>query len=327
MNKYFQKTVALLMIALTFCGSLTGCSANDGVAEKDGLTIVTTNFFLYDTARTLARDNDTVLMLISPGAESHDYELTLSDMATIEKCDLFAYIGGEGEDWVYDALDSFADSDIPIPTFCAMEAVEEKGVLVQTTEDHDHAHEHAAEHWAEYDDHVWLSIPNAIAIYEGMTDTLTTYYENWQPGVTEDGEQGWKYTLTTWDEKYRTLVAEAEQPFLLVADRFPYTYLTTEYSIDYIAAFSGCTSDTEPTLDVVNRLITKTEGLPEKIVLVTELSDRQTASAIAKQVDGVTIEELHSCHNVTKEDFESGVTYVDLLERNYAVLETVLWKK
>lgn len=319
------KALTLLVTATL----LTGCGTNDGVPEKDGLTIVTTNFFLYDTARTLARDNDTVVMLISPGAESHDYELTLTDMATLENCDLFAYIGGEGEDWVYDALDTFADSGITIPTFCAMEAVEENGTLVHSAEEHDHLHdhgheEHTEEHWEGYDDHVWLSIPNAIAIYEGMTDTLTSYYEDWQPGVMEDGAQGWKYTLTEWDEKYRALVADAADPFLVVADRFPYTYLTTEYSIDSIAAFSGCTSDTEPTLDVVDRLITEVEKRQNKTILVTELSDRQTASAIAKQVDGVTIEELHSCHNVTKEDFEGGVTYVDLLERNYAVLEKVI---
>lgn len=326
MKQHFRKVTAILVSTLTLMGCLSGCSANDDIPEKDGLTIVTTNFFLYDTARTLARDEDTVIMLISPGAESHDYELTLTDMATLEKCDLFAYVGGEGEDWVYDALDSFADSGITIPTFCAMEAVEENGTLVHSEEDHDHDHGHE-EHsgnWDGYDDHVWLSIPNAIAITESMTDTLTAYYEDWQPSVSEDGEQGWKYTLTTWDEKYRALVAKATDPFLVVADRFPYAYLTAEYGIDYLAAFSGCTSDTEPTLEVVNSLIEKVETMSEKIVLVTELSDRQTASAIAKQVDDVTMEELHSCHNVTKEDFEGGVTYVDLLERNYAVLEKVI---
>lgn len=325
MKSTIWKALTVLVTATLLTGSLTGCGTNDGVTTKDGLTIVTTNFFLYDTARTLARDNDTVLMLISPGAESHDYELTLTDMATLEKCDLFAYVGGEGEDWVYDALDTFADSGITIPTFCAMEAVEQNGTLVHAAEDHDHDHDHGhGEHWEGYDDHVWLSIPNAIAITEGMTDTLTSYYEDWQPAVAEDGENGWKTTLTEWDEKYHALVDSASDPFLIIADRFPYTYLTTEYGIDYIAAFSGCTSDTEPTLAVVNNLIEKVETMPEKIILVTELSDRQTADAIAKQVDGVTIEELHSCHNVTKEDFEAGVTFVELLERNYAVLEKVI---
>ena len=318
-----KKTLSLLLAALTL---LTGCGAgNDGRPESDGLTIVTTNFFLYDTARTMARENDEVIMLLSPGAESHDYELTLTDMALLETCDLLVYVGGEGEDWVYDAIDTFAASGITIPTFCAMEAVEEKGTLIHAAEEHDHDHdhsEHADEHWEGIDDHVWLSIPNAIAIYEGLCETLLHTYETWSPA-----ENDWTYTVTTWDEKYRTLVAEAADPFLIVADRFPYTYLTTEYGIDYIATFSGCTSDTEPTLDVVDTLITEVENRQSKTILVTELSDRQTARAIAAQVPEVTIEELHSCHNVTKEDFDSGVTYIDLLARNYDILEKILWKK
>ena len=320
-----KKTLPLLL-ALTFLtGSTTGCAVDDGRPEADGLTIITTNFFLYDTARTLARENDNVVMLISPGAESHDYELTLTDMALLETCDLLVYVGGEGEDWVYDALDTFAASGITIPTFCAMEAVEEKGTLIHAAEEHDHDHdhsEHADEHWEGIDDHVWLSMPNAIAIYEGLCDTLLHTYETWSPA-----ENDWAYTVTTWDEKYRALVAEAADPFLIVADRFPYTYLTTEYGIDYIAAFSGCTSDTEPTLDVVDTLITEVENRQSKTILVTELSDRQTARAIAAQVPEVTIEELHSCHNVTKEDFDSGMTYIDLLARNYDILEKILWKK
>lgn len=317
-----MKKTLLLLLALTFLtGSTTGCAVDDGRPEMGGLTIVTTNFFLYDTARTLARENDEVIMLLSPGAESHDYELTLADMATLETCDLFVYGGGEGEDWVYDALDTFAASGITIPTFCAMEAVEQKGNLIHAAEEHDHG-EHADEHWEGIDDHVWLSIPNAIAIYEGLCETLLHTYETWSPA-----ENDWTYTVTTWDERYRTLVAEAADPFLLVADRFPYTYLTTEYGIDYMAAFSGCTSDTEPTLDVVDTLITAVKNRSCNTILVTELSDRQTALAISKQVPGVTIVELHSCHNVTKEDFDSGVTYIDLLARNYDILEKILWKE
>lgn len=309
-----KRILSLLTAALL---SLSACTANDGIRPSNGLTIVTTNFFLYDTARTLARENDTVYMLISPGAESHDYELTLSDMALLEACDLFAYVGGESEDWVYDALDTFADSGITIPTFCAMAAVEQNGTLVHAAETHDHDHgTHAEEHWEGIDDHVWLSIPNAVAIYDALCATLLHSYENWSPA-----ENDWKYTVNTWEERYRTLVANAVEPFLIVADRFPYTYLTTEYGIDYMAAFSGCTSDTEPTLDIVDRLITEVETRQAKTILVTELSDRQTALAIAAQVqETVEIEELHSCHNVTKADFDGGVTYTDLLERNYEVL-------
>ncbi len=329
-----MKKCFLFIITLVLTLSLVGCEAFyygtvvDGIIPKDGITIVTTNFFLYDAARTIARDRDNVIMLISPGAESHDFELTLADMAAIETCDLFAYVGGEGEGWVYDALDTFGENGIEVPTFCAMEAVEKAGMLVHSAGEHDHDHEeHHAAHWEGIDDHVWLSVPNAMVIYEAMLDTLRSLYEDWwDPAEEPDAADSWKYRLTMLDEKFRTLTESAEDPSILVADRFPFAYLTETYGIAHEAAFEGCTSDTEPSLDTVNRLIALTETLSPRTILVTELSDRQTASSIAAQVSGVTIAELHSCHNVTKEDFENGVTYFDLMERNYTVLEN-LWNK
>ena len=329
-----MKKTLLFLLAWLACFSLTGCAwlqygvVGDGVVPKDGITIVATNFFLYDAARTLARPEDEVIMLISPGAESHDYELTLADMAAIETCDLFAYVGGEGEGWVYDALDAFGENGIEIPVFCAMEAVEEAGVLHHAAGEHDHDHaSHAEAHWEGIDDHVWLSIPNAIVIREAMQETLRGYYEDWYDPDSGEADTGdnWKYRLTMLDEKFRALVSGTENPEILVADRFPFTYLTEEYGIAYTAAFEGCTSDTEASLETIHMLIGKTEALGQGTVLVTELSDCQTAKAVQAQTDGTKIAELHSCHNVTKEDFDAGVTYIDLMERNYAVLEK-LWK-
>ena len=319
-----MKKFLSICLSLLFCLSCTGCGHSiigDGIPEKDGITIVTTNFFLYDTARTLARPEDEVIMLISPGTESHDYELTLADMALIETCDLFAYVGGEGEGWVYDALDAFAENGIEIPAFCAMEAVEEAGTLCHAAGEHDHDHgEHEHSHWEGIDDHVWLSVPNAIVIHEAMLDTLKGYYENWTP------DDSVKYSLVTLDEKFRALVSSAENPEILIADRFPFAYLTNEYGIAYTAAFEGCSSDTEASLETIHMLIGKAQSLGQGVILVTELSDCQTAEAVAAQTADLKIAELHSCHNVTKEDFDAGVTYIDLMERNYAVLET-LWKQ
>lgn len=318
-----MKRILTALAALFLCLSCTGCShiIGDGIPPKDGITIVTTNFFLYDAARSMARPEDEVIMLISPGTESHDFELTLADMAVIETCELFAYVGGEGEGWVYDALEAFSENNIEIPAFCAMAAVEEAGTLRHAAGEHDHDHgKHHASHWEGIDDHVWLSIPNAIVIREAMLAALKGYYEDWTP----DDDAG-KYDLTILDEKFRALVSAAENPEILVADRFPFGYLTDAYGITYTAAFEGCTSDTEASLDTVHMLIGKAESLGQGTVLVTELSGCQTAEAVAAQVKGLTIAELHSCHNVTKADFDAGVTYIDLMERNLTVLEN-LWK-
>ncbi len=311
----------MLVLLMTVGVLLTGCVAGDGVPRRTGLTIVTTNFFLYDMARSILGDSGEAIMLITPGTESHDFELTLADMAKIETCDLFVYVGGEGESWVYDALDSFGENGVEIPTFCAMEAVEANGTLFHSAGAHDHDHDaHNANHWDGIDDHVWLSVSNAMVVYDAMGEAMLHWYEDFQPK-----REDLRYELTMLEEKFQSLTAAAEDPFLLVADRFPYRYLTEAYGMNYLAAFEGCTSDTEPSLETVSRLVKAAGAMDKPMLLVTELSDRRTAEAVAAQVKGAQIWELHSCHNVTKEDFDAGVTYLDLMERNYAVLEK-LWK-
>ncbi len=311
----------LLPLLLTMV-LLTGCSTNNSTTKTDGLTIVTTNFFLYDMARTVLGSAGEAVLLITPGTESHDFEVTLSDMAKIENCDLFAFVGGEGENWVYETLEAFDANGVEIPTFCAMAVVEEQGFLCHSAGEHDHNHDnHAENHWDGMDDHVWLSVSNALVVYEAMLDSLTERYDTFIPA--DQGDM--VAEMTRLEDKIRALVDSTEKPFLLVADRFPYRYLTESYGIDYLAAFDGCTSDTEPSLETVNALVEAAKSMDNPVLLVTELSDRQTAEAVAKQVPGTQIWELHSCHNVTGEDYAAGVTYLDLMERNYTVWEK-LWK-
>jgi zinc transport system substrate-binding protein len=45
------------------------------------------------------------------------------------------------------------------------------------------------------------------------------------------------------------------------------------------------------------------------------LSNRNTAETVAEQT-GAKILLLHSIHNLSKQDFEKGLTYLDLLKQN-----------
>ena len=58
-------------------------------------------------------------------------------------------------------------------------------------------------------------------------------------------------------------------------------------------------------------------------MLTTELSDRKCAEAVAGET-GCGILQLDSAHNVTKEEFDAGVTYADLMRENLEVLKIVL---
>ena len=48
------------------------------------------------------------------------------------------------------------------------------------------------------------------------------------------------------DGRFRQVVAQGRNHMIVVADKFPFRYFADEYGLAYRAAFSGCSTDTEP---------------------------------------------------------------------------------
>lgn len=304
----------LLILFLTI--SLFSCA---NTKEDDGkLSIVTTNFALYDFARAVCGESCNVEMLISPGSESHDFEATLADMAKIADADLFVYIGGESEEWVDSAFESMGKTADKIRKIRAMDLVE----LYHEEEFPDHDHDHDHNESLLYDEHVWTSIPNAITIMERIADEIDRLDSSLE-SVLNVNLNSYRNELELIHEEFDSLAKGTSNKTIVVADRFPFRYMAEEYGLQYYAAFSGCSSDTEPTLSTVNFLVEKVKEDNIPIIFIIEFSDGATARAVAAET-GAEILTLHSAHNVTKADFESGITYVDIMRSNLDALKQAL---
>ena len=59
------------------------------------------------------------------------------------------------------------------------------------------------------------------------------------------------------------------------------------------------------------------------VVYYEELTDPKAAQAIADEIGGTTLL-LHSCHNVTRRQFDEGVTYLQLMKQNAKNLQEAL---
>ena len=105
----------------------------------------------------------------------------------------------------------------------------------------------------------------------------------------------------------------------MFADRFPFLYFAHAYDVAYTAAFAGCSSDTEPSLATLSHLLAEMDETDPAAIFVIEFSDRKTAEFLSS-AHPCRIVELSSGHNVTKADFDAGVTLADLCERNLAAL-------
>ena len=316
--KTLQKLIGLTaaMLLLMLCLPLSSCSSGAG---RDGkVYAVATNFAVYDILRSVAGDTAEVEMLLPPETESHDYEITLADAAKIARADVFVCIGGESEDWVWDTLGTMDPADQP-RVLCAMDVCR----TVEETDDGIFETAEAGIHDdPETDEHVWTSFGNIRAIARAAADALNAE----DPGNSAAREENLARFLGELDgleQEYAALFASTDKRLIAVADRFPFRYLAEEWGLECVAAFSGCSSNVEASLSTVNALVetVRKNGLPG--VFKIEMSDGRCADAVARET-GCAVWTLQSGHNVTKEEFDAGVTLTELMRRNLTVLGEAL---
>ncbi len=185
---------------------------------------------------------------------------------------------------------------------------------------HDHDHEH--DHEIELDEHVWTSPKNAIRIVDALTSVLSEL-DSENAEIFAVNAAAYTAKLAEVDAAYQAIVDNAVRKVIVVGDRFPLRYLADAYGLTYYAAFSGCSTDTEASAGTIAFLIdvVKSEKIP--VVFYIEFSNQKIANAIA-EASGVVTREIHSGHNVSKQDFQAGVTLVDLMLRNMDGLKEAL---
>ena len=304
-----KKYLCLFLITISML--LSGCSmsfVNDGNSE---LKVVSTIFASYDFAKEIAGEYGEITMLLKPGAEAHSYEPTPKDIVAIEECDVFIYVGGENDAWVDNILKSVDTSDmVIIKMLDLVEKYEEEH------EDHDH------EDHSEWDEHVWTSPKNAVVICEAIAKAFCQVNPAREKDY-NDNLASYTEKLNALDEAFRTAVENGNRDTLIFGDRFPLRYFIEEYNLQYYAAFSGCSTDTEASPSTIAFLIDKVKEENIPVVLKIELSSDNIARTIADD-SGAKVLTFNTCHNVTANDFKSGATYISLMEQNLEVLKEAL---
>ena len=317
-----RRTRNLRLSALTaawiLLGGLLASCGNGGKNAGYRPTVVATNFAVYDIVRSVAGDTADVEMLLPPETESHDYEITLTDAAKIARADLFVCVGGESENWVDDTLGAMPEKDRPTvlrAVEIASTVTESDDGILEETEDEEEEEETP-------DEHVWTSFGNIRLIARAAADALNRIDE-WGASERADNMIRYSSQLNDLEREYADFFASTDKRLIAVADRFPFRYLAEEWGLEVVAAFSGCTSNVEASLATINTLVDTVEKNNLPCVMKIELSDGRCAEAVARET-GCEVLELQSGHNVTRAEFDAGVTLTDLMRRNLEVLRTAL---
>ncbi len=298
--KKFIKLFLLLFIFLVGC---TNSSDN---------TIVTTNFPSYDFARAITKNSKIeVEMLVKPGSETHDFEPTPKDIIKIEKSKFFIYTGGESDEWVEDIISSLNTGTKVIKMVDLVDLLDEElDSIAQVDEE------------KETDEHVWTSLDNAVTILEKIRDEIIEIDPE-NRDLYEKNTLEYISKIKKLDNEMKDLVNSSSRNEIIVADRFPFLYFAKEYNLKYYAAFKGCSDATEASAKTIAFLIDKVKEDKIPVVFHIELTDAKIAKAVAAET-GAKVLELHSAHNISATDFNSGITYVDIMKKNIENLKEAL---
>lgn len=298
-------SVILACFMFSFC--LASCGKTGG-GNNGKISVVATIFPAYDFAKHVCGESAEVTMLLPPGSESHSYEPTAQDILKIQNCDLFLYTGGESDVWVDKILNSM---DQKINTLKMMDCV---SVIEEEHAEEEEAHE--------YDEHVWTSPVNAVQIIEQTKNKLCEI-DSTRKDLYAENAASYIAEINQLDGDFRDFFNSVENKILIFGDRFPLLYFTKEYGLEHYAAFPGCAEHTEPSAATIAFLIQKIKEKNLSTVYYIEFSSHNIADSIANAT-GTDTALFYTCHNVSKQQFSQGVTYVSLMRENLSMLKSTM---
>ena len=308
-------SAVLILLSLCACGGV-------GSAENDKIKVICTVFPIYDWTREIAGDKAEIIWLTENGTDMHSFQPSAADMVKIAECDILVYIGGESDKWVDEAVKQYQNEKRTLInlTYLLGGSLKEEEHIEGMQEEHEQGEEEA-----EYDEHIWLSLKNAALFADAIADSLADKDpENAE--FYKENARNYTEKLTVLDGEYEKAVSAAPLKTLLVADRFPFRYLTEDYGLSYYAAFPGCSAETEASFETVAFLSAKADELGLKYIVKTETA----ATKIAETVIANTKEKnqeilvLDSMQSVGSKDARNGTTYLSVMEKNLETLKKAL---
>ena len=297
-----RKILTLLLLLFTI--TLTSCNK-----DKNELPIVVCTIFpQYDIVRSLAGEYVDLHMAVLPGVDTHNYDPSVDDIILIKKSSLFVYTGDFMENW---ASTIGASNVLDLSKVNGIE-------LAQIEEKHEH-HDH---HNHDIDPHIWTGLTH----FKYM---VTAISENLQK-ILPDNVTDIKTNEQTYLNKINSLINEMNQIKEAAINKtfyfgtpFAFYYLFKEFGLNYASVYVTCSMEVDPSIDDIIEMnnIIKKNNVP--VIYVKELTSRDVAESI---VNGTSCQilELHSGHNLSKEDFEKGVTLLSLFEKNINALKRAL---
>lgn len=305
MNRIHVVTAVLAACTLALCAASQGCR-QDRPQGPPKVKVVTTLFPLYDFARNVGREKLHLTLLLPPGVEAHSFEPKPSDLVTLNEAHVFIYTGRFMEPWAQDIIKGLANRKLLVVDAST-------GIKMIQSVTHD-GHEPAGS----YDPHIWLDFDNAKTMVTGIGQALSTI----DPANREFyriNAETYRAELADLDNEFTSVLRGCKQKEIVYGGHYAFGYMATRYGLHYMAA-QGVSPDAEPTAKDLVRLVDQIRKGGIRYVFYEELTSPKIASTIAQETSARMLM-LNAAPNVTRDQFERGVTFIEIMKENLANLK------
>ena len=314
----------LIFSVCIFALFLFGCKKTDTEGretskETGNLKIVATLFPDYSFAKELAKDAD-VTLLLPPGVDSHTFEPGPDDMKLLKEADLVIYTGDYMEEWFKKIRESLAlDENKIVDASKGIELIKSGHDEDEHDEDDEEEHdEHDHHHHHLYDPHIWTSPKLAKVMCENIYEGLAKV-DNKNESTYKKNLDAYLKELDKLDEEFTAVVNESKDATMYFSSPFALKYFARDYKIKARSIYQTCASDSEPSAKDMALIIDEMKERDAKVIYYEELTDPKMAREIANETGAEPVL-FHSCHNLSKDDFGKGLTYLEIMKNNVEAL-------
>ena len=291
---FFVLIILAAAVALAFFYSQDNISLN----EDNKLKVATTLFPYYDFARIIGGDRADVSLLLPPGVEAHAFDPKPSDIININSADIFVYTGDFMEPWAKDILAGINNTKL---------SVVKAGDIVNLLNGNEEGFNSGA------DPHIWLDLSNSENIVDGIVSAFVRKDPQNSDLYIQNARE-LKNELRDLDNSFVAGLSNCQTKTLIYGGHYAFGYLVKRYGLNYFAA-QGLAPDSEPTAQDLARLISELKKNNIKYVFYEELSSPKIAETISGET-GAKLLLLNAAHNITKEDMNKGVSFIDIMKEN-----------
>jgi zinc transport system substrate-binding protein len=266
---------------------------------RPGLTVVTTLFPLYDFTREIGGDKVQVTMLVPPGVEPHSFEPNPATILLLNKARVLVYTGNAMEPWMEKILSS----------------VENKGlVVVDSSVWAGTGTKHVAHSTIQHEDpHIWLDLGRA----QKMVDTIYAGLRQADPdnaAYYKKNASAYKERLGELDHQFKKELARCPKKIFIEGGHYAFGHLASRYKLRYVAAY-GLSPNTEPDPQKLSEIVELIRQNHLNYIFYEELLSPRVAEILARET-GVKLLELNAGHNLTRDEFRAGKTFIGLMRGN-----------